>query len=138
MQQKYGKSQAELKEFCKTLSEVAYVKEKGEVTCEEWLNWIKLDQSEGTTSQTQNFIKTHSKFREWEDLFFKLSNGSMEIDTNELEKYIKDTEDVKVIFLKPNLNGRSRSLAGKNWDFKPLFETLSLIIENYKQTATFF
>ena len=96
MQQKYGKSQAELKEFCKTLSEVAYVKEKGEVTCKEWLNWIKLDQSEGTKSQTKNFIQTHSKFREWEDLFFKLSNGSMEINTSELEKYIKDTDDVKV------------------------------------------
>ena len=96
MQQKYGKSQAELKEFCKNLSEVAYVQEKGEVTCEEWLNWIKLGQSEDTKSQTNNFIKTHSKFREWEDLFFKLSNGSMEINTSELEKYIKDTEDAKV------------------------------------------
>ena len=83
-------------EFCKTLSEVAYVQEKGEVTCEEWLNWIKLGQSEDTKSQTNNFIKTHSKFREWEDLFFKFSNGSMEINTSELEKYIKDTEDVKV------------------------------------------
>ena len=62
----------------------------------------------------------------------------MEINTNKLEKYIKDTEDKQVHFLKPNLNGRNRSLAGKNWDFKPLFETLSLIIENSKQTATFF
>ena len=96
MQQKYGKSQAELKEFCNTLSEVAYVKEKGEVTCEEWLNWIKLDQSEDTKSQTKHFIQTHLKFREWEYLFFKLSNGSMEINTSKLEKYIKDTDDVKV------------------------------------------
>ena len=96
MQKKYGKSQAELKEFFKNLSEVAYVKEKGEVTCEEWLNWIKLGQSEDTKSQTNNFIKTHSKFREWEDLFFKFSNGSMEINTSKLEKYIKDTEDAKV------------------------------------------
>ena len=97
MQQKYGKSQAELKEFCKTLSEVAYIKEKGEVTCEEWLNWIYSDQTDGTKSQTKNFFQTHSKFREWEDLFFKLSNGSMEINTNQLEKYIKDTEDIQVI-----------------------------------------
>ena len=95
-QKNYGKSQVELIEFCKTLSEVAYVQEKGEVTCEEWLNWIKLDQSEDTKSQTKNFIKTHSEFREWEKLFFKLSNGSMEINTTELEKYIKDTEDAKV------------------------------------------
>ena len=97
MQKKYGKSQAELKEFCKNLSEVAYVKEKGEVTCEEWLNWIKLDQSEDTKSQTKNFIKTHSEFREWEKLFFKLSNGSMEINTTELEKYIKNFPDDEAV-----------------------------------------
>ena len=102
-QKNYGKSQAELIEFYKTLSEVAYVQEKGEVTCEEWLNWIKLDQSEDTKSQTKNFIKTHSEFREWEKLFFKLSNGSMEINTTELEKYIKDTEDSKVNFFRPSL-----------------------------------
>ena len=110
MLQKYGKSQAELREFCKTLSEVAYVKEKGEVTCEEWLNWIKLDQNEDKKSQTKNFIQTHSKFREWEGLFFKLSNGSMEINTKELEKYIKDTEDIQVNFILQHLHGKNTSI----------------------------
>ena len=98
MEQKYGKTQEDLKEFCKTLTEVAHVKEKDTVTCEEWLNWIKLDQTEDVKNKRKNFLRTHSNYQEWENLFFKLSNGSMEINTSKLEKYIKDTDDIEVFF----------------------------------------
>ena len=96
MEQKYGKTQKDLKEFCKTLTKVAHVKEKLQLLVKSgWigLNWIKLRTQK---NKRKIFLWTHSNYQEWENLFFKLSNGSMEINTSKLEKYIKDTDNIEV------------------------------------------
>ena len=95
MQEQYGKTQEELKRLCLALPDI--VNEDGEVTAEEWNNWIKSSEdAKRNVDKTEDFFQTHSEFSAWQNLFFKLSKGRMTIDLDNLKSYIRDSTDIGV------------------------------------------
>ena len=89
----YGKTQEELKDLCYTLSQVIDVNKDGKVTKQEWCNWIN-------SSATESLLQNNPTYKAWENLFFNLSNAKMEIELDNLEKRIKESQDseVKTLF----------------------------------------
>ena len=96
MQQKYGKTQQELLELCSTLSDVIDVNKDGQVTYEEWCNWIKS--KEESKTETEVLFDDHPEYLAWKKLFFKLSKGKMKIELENFCKHINDTQDSAVKF----------------------------------------
>ena len=96
MQEKYGKSQQELLELCSTLSDFIDVNNDGQVTYEEWCNWIQS--KEQSKSDTEIFFGDHPEYLAWKKLFFELSKGKMKIELDNFCKHIADTEDTEVKF----------------------------------------
>ena len=96
MKEKYGKSQQELLELCSILSDFIDVNKDGQVTYEEWCNWIQS--KEQSKSDTEIFFGDHPEYLAWKKLFFKLSKGKMKIELDNFCKHITDTQDTEVSF----------------------------------------
>ena len=94
MQERYGKSQQELLELCSNLSDFIDANKDGQVTYEEWCNWIQS--TEQSKSDTEIFFGDHPEYLAWKKLFFKLSKGKMKIELDNFCKHIKETEDFEV------------------------------------------
>jgi hypothetical protein len=94
MQERYGKSQQELLKLCSNLSDFIDANKDGQVTYEEWCNWIQS--TEQSKSDTEIFFGDHPEYLAWKKLFFKLSKGKMKIELDNFCKHIKETEDFEV------------------------------------------
>ena len=80
------------------MSHVIDADKDGQVTYEEWCNWIKsVNEPFTPKNDVEKLFQTHSEFGAWQYLFFKLSKGDMEICLVTLKKHIKENDDEKVI-----------------------------------------
>ena len=73
----------------------------GKVTYEEWCNWIKsTNESFEPKNDAEKLFQTQCEFEAWQHRFFELSKGSkdsnIEIQLDELDKYIRDKNDKQV------------------------------------------